>query len=53
MVPIVTPHGTAVAVRPGHMTVELMAELNASAQHMIDVGLWQPGGEQGPADQAE
>jgi hypothetical protein len=43
MMPIVTPHGTAIAVRPGHMTDELMAELNQSAEHLISIGIWQPG----------
>jgi hypothetical protein len=43
VMPIVTPHGTAIAVRPGHMTDELMAELNQSAEHLISIGIWQPG----------
>ncbi|MEV8031420.1 hypothetical protein [Streptomyces sp. NPDC086182] len=51
--PIVTPHGTAIAVRSGHMTAELMAELNKSAQHLISVGLWQPGEESGQPPQEE
>jgi hypothetical protein len=53
LMPIMTPHGTAVAVRRGQMTDELMAELNASARHLIDIGLWQPGeeGEEPPREE--
>lgn len=51
--PIMTPHGTAMAVRPGHMTDELMTELNASLRHLVDTGLWQPGEEGGQPPREE
>lgn len=50
LMPILTPHGTAMAVRRGHMTQELMDELNASLRHLIGTGLWQPGEEGKPPD---
>lgn len=53
LLPILTPHGTAMAVRRGHMTEELMAELNASLRHLIGTGLWQPGDEGKPPDRKE
>ncbi|MGR3870944.1 hypothetical protein ACUXZZ_20420 [Streptomyces graminifolii] len=51
--PILTPHGTAMAVRRGHMTEELMDELNAALRHLIGTGLWQPGNEGEPPERKE
>lgn len=53
LMPIVTPYGTAMAVRRGHMTPELLKELNATLKHMIETGLWQPGGEDKPPEPEE
>jgi hypothetical protein len=53
LMPILTPYGTAMAVRRGHMTEELMTELNASLRHLIGTGLWQPGDEGKPPDRKE
>lgn len=53
LMPIMTPHGTAMAVRPGHMSEELLAELNASLRHLIGTGLWQPGEEGGQPPREE
>lgn len=43
VVPIVTEHGTAMAVRPGDMTSRLVTALNQSVAHLLSVGLWPPG----------
>lgn len=43
VVPIVTEHGTAMAVRPGEMTPQLVKALNQSVAHLLSVGLWPPG----------
>lgn len=51
LMPILTPHGTAMAVRRGEMTKELLDELNAVLRHLIGTGLWQPGGEEKPPEQ--
>ncbi|GAA5032993.1 hypothetical protein GCM10023335_76000 [Streptomyces siamensis] len=53
LMPILTEHGTALAVRPGEMTEALMTELNAVLRHLIGVGLWQPGQEGAPPEREE
>ncbi|MEW2161409.1 hypothetical protein AB0912_00130 [Streptomyces sp. NPDC007084] len=53
LMPIFTQHGTFMAVRRGHMTQELMDELNASLRHLIGTGLWQPGDEGKPPEREE
>jgi hypothetical protein len=52
IVPILTKHGTAMAVRPGEMTPQLLKALNQSVKHLIDTGLWQPG-DDGPQEPRE
>lgn len=42
VVPIVTEHGTAMAVRPGEITPQFVKALNRSVDHLISVGLWPP-----------
>lgn len=53
LMPVLTPHGTAMAVKRGHMTQALMDELNASLRHLIGTGLWQPGDEGTPPEREE
>lgn len=53
LMPILTPYGTAMAVRRGHMTPELLDELNRTLKHLVGTGLWQPGGEDKPPEREE
>ncbi|MFJ1653660.1 hypothetical protein ACIOC2_20180 [Streptomyces sp. NPDC088337] len=52
VIPIQTPYGTALAVRPTEMTPQLLQDLNKVAKFLIDTGLWQPGDE-GPGKPEE
>lgn len=38
-----TPQGTMIAVRPGTMTDELLKAANEMLDHLIGLGIWQPG----------
>lgn len=54
LVPVVTAAGTVMAARRGHMSKELLRELNLSLDHLIGVGIWRPGKEVGvPGDPHE
>lgn len=45
---VLTPQGTMIAVRPGHMTDELLEALNDMLSHVVGTGLWQPGSDDEP-----
>lgn len=43
MMTVLTTRGTMIAVRPGHMTDELLQSLNDMLAHVVGTGLWHPG----------
>lgn len=43
LMPVLTPRGTMIAVRPGEMTDELLEAVNAMLAHVVGTGIWQPG----------
>jgi hypothetical protein len=55
LLPVQTDQGLIMAVRPGHMSEELLTELNKVLEHLIGTGRWNPGedgetGEEAPDD---
>ena len=45
---VVTTRGTMIAVRRGHMTDELLQAANEMLDHLVGLGLWQPGSDDEP-----
>ncbi|MGW0537852.1 hypothetical protein [Streptomyces sp. NPDC003032] len=43
LLPVQTDQGLIMVVRPGHMSEELLVELNKVLEHLIGTGLWNPG----------
>jgi hypothetical protein len=43
---VLTPQGTVIAVRRGHMSDELLKAANEMLEHLIGLGLWQPGNDE-------
>jgi hypothetical protein len=48
LMPVLTSQGTMIAVRPGHMSEELLKALNEMLDHVVGTGLWQPGEDDDP-----
>lgn len=46
LMPVLTPQGTMIAVRRGHMSDEAVTAANQMLDHLIGLGLWQPGDEE-------
>ncbi|MFJ4712680.1 hypothetical protein [Streptomyces sp. NPDC088785] len=45
---VLTPQGTMIAVRRGHISGEMVEELNRMLEHVVGTGLWQPGADDQP-----
>ncbi|AZM54132.1 hypothetical protein DMA15_17440 [Streptomyces sp. WAC 01529] len=50
LLPVQTDQGLIMAVRRGHMSEELLVELNKVLEHLIGTGRWNPGEDGGHDD---